>query len=97
LRSDYFTDFISFRFAPPSYVEHDFSKPDTESQFAIGLTDDYSLDSAISYSLNDGGLGSDQCWRHKSQNRAAMSLLCTVDEGGHMVPGKSIWFDFMRC
>ncbi|KAJ7886962.1 hypothetical protein B0H13DRAFT_1889023 [Mycena leptocephala] len=69
------------------YVPHDFSKPDSESKFAIGLTDDYSLDSGIAYSLNDGGLGSDQCWHHKSQNRAAMSLLCTVDEGEHMVPG----------
>ncbi|KAF8180937.1 hypothetical protein K438DRAFT_1976392 [Mycena galopus ATCC 62051] len=68
------------------YVPHDFSKPDSESAFTIGLTDDYSLDSGIAYSLNDGGLGSDQCWRNKSQNRAALSLLCTVDEGKHMVP-----------
>ncbi|KAJ7157979.1 hypothetical protein C8R43DRAFT_820713, partial [Mycena crocata] len=55
------------------------------SEFSVGLTDDYSLDNVIAYSL-ERGLGSDQCWRHKSQNRAALSLLCTVDEGGHMVP-----------
>ncbi|KAJ6518451.1 hypothetical protein DFH09DRAFT_1373453 [Mycena vulgaris] len=67
------------------YHPHDFSKPDSESQFTIGLTDDYSLDSSIAYTPTES-LGSDQCWRNKSQNRAALSLLCTVDEGGHMVP-----------
>ncbi|KAJ7603863.1 hypothetical protein DFH06DRAFT_1151589 [Mycena polygramma] len=56
-----------------------------ESKFTIGLTDDYSLDSGIAYTRK-GVLGSDQCWRNKSQNRAALSLLCTVDEGEHMVP-----------
>ncbi|KAJ6565760.1 hypothetical protein DFH09DRAFT_919333, partial [Mycena vulgaris] len=55
------------------------------SQFTIGLTDDYSLDSSIAYTPTES-LGSDQCWRNKSQNRAALSLLCTVDEGDHMVP-----------
>ncbi|KAF7372545.1 hypothetical protein MVEN_00116900 [Mycena venus] len=39
------------------YVPHDFSKPDLESKFTIGLTDEYSLDSAIAYTLDDGGLG----------------------------------------
>ena len=63
-----------------SYVPHNFERPDSESQFAIGLTDNYSLDSGIAYSLNNGGLGSDQCWRNKSQNRAALSLLCTFSE-----------------
>ncbi|KAJ7774066.1 hypothetical protein B0H16DRAFT_1880520 [Mycena metata] len=67
------------------YVAHDFSRPDSESRFAIGLTDNYSLESGIAYTL-DEGLGTDQCWRNKSQNRAAMSILCTVDESVHMVP-----------
>ncbi|KAJ7893906.1 hypothetical protein B0H14DRAFT_2334605, partial [Mycena olivaceomarginata] len=68
------------------YVPHDFSRADSESQFAIGLTDEYSLESGIAYTLDDGGVGTDECWRHKSQNRAAMSLICTVDENEHMVP-----------
>ncbi|KAK7001644.1 hypothetical protein R3P38DRAFT_3216571 [Favolaschia claudopus] len=69
-----------------AYVPHDFQKPDVESEFSIGLTDNYSLESGIAYAMGSGGLGSDQCWRHKSQNRAALSILCTVDEKEHMVP-----------
>ncbi|KAJ7129873.1 hypothetical protein C8R43DRAFT_957352 [Mycena crocata] len=74
-----------------NYIPHDFDKPDSESEFSVGLTDDYSLDNAITYSL-ERGLGSNQCWQHKSQNRAALSLLCTVDEGGHMVPGEHLLY-----
>ncbi|KAJ7624860.1 hypothetical protein FB45DRAFT_1030980 [Roridomyces roridus] len=69
------------------YNAHDFSKADSKSKFTLGLTDEYSLDSGIAFSIGpNGGLGSDQSWRHKSQNRAAMSLLTTIDEEGHMVP-----------
>ncbi|KAJ7185884.1 hypothetical protein C8R46DRAFT_1207993 [Mycena filopes] len=71
------------------YHPHDFSRPDSESEFTIGLTDNYSLDSGIAYSRS-AGMGSDQCWRNKSQNRAALSLLSTVDEASHMVPNPSI-------
>ncbi|KAJ7020812.1 hypothetical protein C8F04DRAFT_1316557 [Mycena alexandri] len=68
------------------YIPHNFERPDSESEFAIGLTDNYSLQSAVAYTADGGVVGSDACWRNKSQNRAAMSLLCTVDEGEHMVP-----------
>ncbi|KAJ6609158.1 hypothetical protein B0H10DRAFT_1954814 [Mycena sp. CBHHK59/15] len=67
------------------YQLHDFERPDSESPFTVGLTDDYSLDNGIVYA-EDRGLGSDQCWWTKSQNRTAMSLLYS----GHMVPNPSV-------
>ncbi|KAJ7206943.1 hypothetical protein C8J57DRAFT_1258304 [Mycena rebaudengoi] len=68
------------------YTRHDFKGPDDKSDFSIGLTDDFSLDSLIAHAPENGA-GLDQSWHNKSENRAALSVLCTVNEGRHMVPG----------
>ncbi|RPD63945.1 hypothetical protein L227DRAFT_496300 [Lentinus tigrinus ALCF2SS1-6] len=69
-----------------SYVAHDFDLPDPLSEFMVGLTDNFSLDSLI---LNGAlrGWGMDSSWRNKNENRAAVTFLMTVNSGLHAVPG----------
>lgn len=38
----------------------------------------------------DRGLAVDSSHRNKNENRAPVTLVTTVDESGHMVPGQSI-------
>ncbi|RPD55250.1 hypothetical protein L226DRAFT_470718 [Lentinus tigrinus ALCF2SS1-7] len=68
------------------YIPHDFEKPDHLSDFMAGCTDSFSLDSLV---LNGttGGWALDSSWRHKNENRAAVTFLITINEGMHAVPG----------
>jgi hypothetical protein len=73
------------------YKRHDFSGPDANSEFSVGLTDDFSLDSFIVFGSGPSGVGLlDSSWHGKSENRAALTVLCSVDHGGHMVPGQCL-------
>ena len=70
-----------------SYVPHDFKLPDALSQFKVGLTDDFSLDSLILHG-RDRGWALDSSWRNKNENRAAVTFLIAVDEDLHALPGE---------
>ncbi|KAJ7645288.1 hypothetical protein B0H17DRAFT_840513, partial [Mycena rosella] len=57
------------------------------SEFSIGLTDDFSLDSFILFGSGPSGVGLlDSSWHGKTENHAALTVLCSVNTGGHMVP-----------
>ncbi|KAJ7640529.1 hypothetical protein B0H17DRAFT_884651, partial [Mycena rosella] len=57
------------------------------SEFSIGLTDDFSLDSFILFGSGPSGIGLlDSSWHGKTENCAALTVLCSVNTGGHMVP-----------
>ena len=74
-----------------SYTPHDFEQNDALSEFTVGLSDDFSLDTLI---LNGGerGWALDSSWRNKNENRAAVTFLIGVDENMHAMPGKdSFW------
>ncbi|EED82568.1 predicted protein [Postia placenta Mad-698-R] len=68
------------------YHPHDFRQPDPLSPFTVAIADSHSLDSII---LNAGlrGLALDSSWRNKNENRAAMTLLSTVNDHKHVMPG----------
>ncbi|KAJ7825504.1 hypothetical protein B0H14DRAFT_3726674 [Mycena olivaceomarginata] len=72
------------------YTRHDFSKPDADSQFTIGITDQFSLDSTI---LNTAGpegiIFMDSTHRLQNENRAATTVFCTANAERHMMPDKS--------
>ncbi|KAF7295974.1 hypothetical protein MKEN_01412000 [Mycena kentingensis (nom. inval.)] len=71
-----------------NYTPHDFSRPDSQSGFTLGITDNFSLDSLIVNSGgNDGALFIDSTHRLRSENRAATTALCTADIKLHMSPG----------
>ena len=53
------------------------------------MSDSFSLDSAILHSSRRG-VGFDSSHRNKNENFAPVTLLITVDENHHMLPGKSI-------
>ncbi len=56
------------------------------SSFTCGFKDGFTLDSLIMYALKNG-IGLDSCWRHKNENRAPMTMIITVDDHNHFVPG----------
>ncbi|KZT29402.1 hypothetical protein NEOLEDRAFT_1215062 [Neolentinus lepideus HHB14362 ss-1] len=68
------------------YTPHDFTRPDSLSNFTVALGDVHSLDSLILNSASRG-VAMDSSWRNKNENRAAMTMLCTVNEKSHVVPG----------
>ncbi|KAJ7176820.1 hypothetical protein C8R46DRAFT_1346767 [Mycena filopes] len=71
-----------------NYTPHDFEKPDSESKFTVGITDDFSMDSIIDNTrAPNGTLFVDSTHRMRNDNRAATTVLCTADDGQHMMPG----------
>ncbi|KAJ7780291.1 hypothetical protein DFH07DRAFT_950332 [Mycena maculata] len=69
------------------YQRHDFKGPDSKSEFSAELTDNFSLDSFIVFGSGPSGVGLlDSSWHGKSENYAALTVLCSVDTAGHMVP-----------
>ncbi|KAJ7308723.1 hypothetical protein DFH08DRAFT_488600 [Mycena albidolilacea] len=70
------------------YTPHDFNQPDDKSNFAVAITDDFSLDSTL---LNtegpNGTLFMDSTHRLHNENRAATTVLCTANEAKHVMPG----------
>jgi hypothetical protein len=76
-------------YCPSSYTRHDFSKPDADSQFTIGITDQFSLDSTI---LNTAGpegiIFMDSTHRLQNENWAATTVFCTANAERHMMPGE---------
>jgi hypothetical protein len=62
--------------------------PDSEkpTKLCVAVTDTFSLDSAIKNSL-DLGCGLDSSYRHKCENFAPLTLVTTLNEQNHMVPG----------
>ncbi|KAI0704561.1 hypothetical protein C8Q76DRAFT_820141 [Earliella scabrosa] len=68
------------------HTPHDFELDDALSEFTVGLTDDFSLDSLILHG-GTGGWALDSSWRNKNENRAAVTFLITVTPNQHAVPG----------
>lgn len=68
------------------YVPFDPDEPVSKSRFAIGIADKASVEGLI-LNARRGGVGGDTSWRHKSDTRAAMTVLITVNEWEHLVPG----------
>ncbi|KIJ43275.1 hypothetical protein M422DRAFT_253479 [Sphaerobolus stellatus SS14] len=71
------------------YQPHDFSKPNNISRFTVAVSTDYALEDLLVHGAHDG-IGADFSWRNKNENRAAMTLLTVVTEGGRMTPGAAL-------
>ncbi|KAK6974658.1 hypothetical protein R3P38DRAFT_2749796, partial [Favolaschia claudopus] len=70
------------------HTEHDFTAPDDKSKFTVAITDDFSLDSTILNTTGpDGTIFVDSTHRLRNENRAATTVLCTANEGKHVMPG----------
>ncbi|KAK6991439.1 hypothetical protein R3P38DRAFT_3290638 [Favolaschia claudopus] len=70
------------------HTEHDFTAPDDKSKFTVAITDDFSLDSTILNTAGpDGTIFVDSTHRLRNENRAATTVLCTANEGKHVMPG----------
>jgi hypothetical protein len=69
-----------------SYHPHDFNVPDNQSQFTVAISIVHSLDSLILHA-SERGCALDSSWRNKSENRAATTILSTVNSSMHMLPG----------
>ncbi|KIJ53005.1 hypothetical protein M422DRAFT_242973 [Sphaerobolus stellatus SS14] len=71
------------------YQPHDFSKPDNISRFTVAVSTDYALEDLLVHGAHDG-IGANSSWRNKNENRAVMTLLAVVTEGGRMTPGAAL-------
>ncbi|KIJ46841.1 hypothetical protein M422DRAFT_249585 [Sphaerobolus stellatus SS14] len=71
------------------YNPHDFSKPDSQSNFTCALTTDFGLETLLLQGVADG-VGADTSWRNKNENRAAVTFLTCVNDNGHLVPGSAL-------
>ncbi|KIJ55981.1 hypothetical protein M422DRAFT_239158 [Sphaerobolus stellatus SS14] len=71
------------------YEPHDFSKLDNVSKFTVAVSTEYALEDLLVHGADDG-IGADSSWRNKNENRAAMTLLTVVTEGGRMTPGAAL-------
>ncbi|KAK7015716.1 hypothetical protein R3P38DRAFT_2637208 [Favolaschia claudopus] len=70
------------------YNPHDFEAPDHKSKFTVAITDNFSLDSTIlNTEAPNGTLFMDSTHRLHNENRAATTVLCTANEGKHVMPG----------
>ncbi|KAF7328148.1 hypothetical protein MVEN_02572200 [Mycena venus] len=70
------------------HTEHNFDKPDSESKFTVGITDDFSLDSTIDNTrAPNGTVFIDSTHRLHNENRAATTVFCTANDQQHMMPG----------
>ncbi|KAK7015046.1 hypothetical protein R3P38DRAFT_2544135 [Favolaschia claudopus] len=69
------------------YNPHDFEAPDHKSKFTVAITDNFSLDSTIlNTAAPNGTLFMDSTHRLHNENRAATTVLCTANEGKHVMP-----------
>lgn len=64
------------------YSKHD---EETGSILKCGITDDWSLDSAILYAP-ERGVGFDSSHRNKNENFAPVTFFLTTDENDHLAP-----------
>lgn len=69
-----------------SYNPFDPNVSAAASEFTCGITDEFSLESLILHT-RQRGLAMDSSWRNKNENRAAMTILITVNSADHMLPG----------
>jgi len=66
-----------------AYSDHE--KP-SKSSFRIACLDQYTAEAMI-LNAPERGIGVDSAWRYKSDTRAPMTALVTVDVAGHLAPG----------
>ncbi|KAK7013538.1 hypothetical protein R3P38DRAFT_2788427 [Favolaschia claudopus] len=70
------------------HTRHNFEAPDSKSEFTVGITDNFSLDSTIlNTEAPNGTIFLDSTHRLHNENRAATTVLCTANEGKHVMPG----------
>ncbi|EJD36355.1 hypothetical protein AURDEDRAFT_174552 [Auricularia subglabra TFB-10046 SS5] len=60
------------------------AKPPTK--FSVAIADQFELETLILYS-GTNGLCMDSSWRHKNENRAPLTMVATVNNEEHFVPG----------